>query len=31
LIQICYVAGAIVVIGAIGAAIFMRESKEVIE
>lgn len=31
LIQICYVAGTIVLIGAIGAAIFMRESKEVVE
>ena len=31
LIQICYVAGTIVLIGAVGAAIFMRERKEVIE
>jgi hypothetical protein len=31
LIQICYVAGTIVLIGAVGAAIFMRENKETIQ
>lgn len=31
MVQICYVAGAIVLIGAIGAAIFMRENKKIVE
>ncbi|MFC4770410.1 MFS transporter [Enterococcus hermanniensis] len=31
MIQICYVAGAVVLIGAIGAAVFMRENKKITE